>query len=118
MNTVKVKRNILLERIKKNHDAHRDLFLKAQKGYRETVIEELDKMLADARTGKPVRTSLGLIEPQDHTNDYNRVIDMLEMSVDDVITLDARSFDNYVRDQWDWKAFADGTNLMYSSKLR
>ena len=32
-----------------NRDAHRSLFLLAQEGYRKLVIEELDKMLIDAR---------------------------------------------------------------------
>jgi hypothetical protein len=116
MHSVKVKRTNLLEKITKNRDAHRDLFLKAQEGYRIDVIVELDKMLKDARDGKSIRRTINLVEPQDHTNDYNRVITMLEMSIDDDIDLDARSFDNYVMDNWDWKAFAESTNALYAAK--
>jgi hypothetical protein len=39
MNTVKVKRDELLAKVRANRDAHRDLFLKAQEGYRKLVIE-------------------------------------------------------------------------------
>ena len=49
MNDVKVKREELLAKVRANRDAHRSLFLLAQEGYRKLVIEELDKMLADAR---------------------------------------------------------------------
>jgi hypothetical protein len=68
-----------------NRDSHRHLFLKAQEGYRKLVIEELDRMLADAKAGRPIRRSISLTEPSDHTKDYDRVIAMLEMSVDDTV---------------------------------
>jgi hypothetical protein len=33
---------------------------------------------------------------------YDRLVMMLEMSVDDTIVLDANEFDQYVRDVWAW----------------
>lgn len=116
MRTVKVKRLDLLDRIAKNRTAHRDLFLKAQEGYRADVIEELDRMLKDARDGKIIRRSIDLAEPQDHTADYDRVIDMLTMSQDAIIEIGAVEFDQYVRDNWAWTAFANATNTMYAAK--
>lgn len=116
MNSVKVKRSELLTRIKANRDAHRDLFLKAQEGYREAMIEELDRMLKDAQSGKPIRRSVSMMEPQDHTKDYDRVIDMLEMSQDDIVEIQEHEFDQYVRDNWAWKALADSTNAMYAAR--
>lgn len=118
MHEVKVKRLELLAIVKKNMKAHRDLFLKAQTGYRQAVIEELDAMLKEAREGKKIRRAIALPEPQDHTEDYNRVIKMLEMSVDKTIDLDSSSFDNYVRDQWNWKALADFTNMSYTGRRK
>jgi hypothetical protein len=116
MDQVKVKRLKLLATIKKNRKAHRDLFLKAQEGYRKDMIEELDRMLKDAKDGKQIRRAVIMPEPQDHTPDYDRVIAMLEMSVDTVIELDADSFDNYVMDNWAWRANALATNTMYAAK--
>lgn len=115
MHNVKVKRDELLTRVKTNRDAHRDEFLKAQEGYRERVIEELDRMLAEARTGGRVRRAVQLVEPQDHTSDYDRVIDMLEMSQDEIIEIDATSFQQFVRDEWTWAAQAKLINSTYSS---
>ncbi len=102
MNAVKVKRQDLLTKVRANREAHRSLFLKAQEGYRKLVIEELDKMLADARAGRRISRSINLAEPTDHTSDYERVIMMLEMSVDDTVVLSAGEFDQYVRDVWSW----------------
>ena len=116
MNTVKVKREELLTKVRANRDAHRELFLKAQEGYRKLVIEELDRMLADAREGRRIQRSVTLTEPSNHIKDYDRVITMLEMSVDDTITLEAHDFDRYVMDNWDWSRFALATNTAYAAE--
>jgi hypothetical protein len=83
MNTVKVKREDLLTKMRANRAAHRDLFLKAQEGYRKPVIEELDRMLVDAKKGRPIQRSVTLTEPSTHIKDYDRGISMLEMSVEE-----------------------------------
>jgi hypothetical protein len=116
MNTVKVKREELLTKVRANRDAHRTLFLKAHEGYRKLVIEELDRMLKDAKEGLRIQRSVTLTEPSNHVKDYDRVITMLEMSVDDTITLEAHDFDRYVMDNWDWSRFALATNTAYATE--
>jgi len=116
MHEVKVKREELLAKVKNNREAHRELFLKAQEGYRQDMITELDNMLRDARDGKQIRRSVTMPEPQDHTADYDRVIKMLEMCVDPVVELDSMAFDQYVMDNWTWKGHALATNSMYAAK--
>ena len=106
MNAVKVKRGDLLTRVRANREAHRDLFLKAQANYRKFITEELDRMLADAKAGRRISRSIDLVQPRDHTSDYDWVIMMLEMSVDDTIVLNAGEFDQYVRDRWAWSHHA------------
>jgi hypothetical protein len=39
---------------------------------------------------------------------------MLEMSVDETVILDARDFDCFVLDRWDWSSFALATNTAYA----
>lgn len=112
MNAVKVRREELLAKIEANREAHRALFLKAQDGYRRLVIEELDKSLRDAREGRGIRTFISMTAPQDHTDDYDNVIGMLRMSVDEVIELEPHDFQSYVMDKWQWAA---ATNLLNST---
>jgi len=114
MHQVKVNRAELLAKVRTNRYAHRDLFLKAQEGYRKLVIEELDRMLADAKTGRPIQRSINLAEPVDHRADYDRILAMLEMSVDDIIVLDAQEFNQYVLDNWEWSRLASYTNKSYA----
>ena len=114
MQTVKAKRDDLLVRLRKNRGEHRELFNKAQEGFRKQVIEHLDKMLADAKEGRKIRLAVALPEPIDQTKDYDRVITMLEMSVDDVVELTQGEFAQYVMDDWQWKQNVFATNTRYT----
>jgi hypothetical protein len=71
-------------------------------------------MLADAKAGRSISRSINLAEPVDHTADYDRILAMLEMSVDDTIMLDAQEFNQYVLDNWEWSRLASYTNQSYA----
>lgn len=115
MNSVKVKRGELLEKLIANRDGHRALFMKAQDGYRKAVIEALDKALKDAREGREYRVYIALQAPEDHTEDYDTVISMLTMSVDADIEIEQLDFQCYVRDKWQWAAHANFLNSTYAT---
>ena len=117
MNTVKVPKAKLLAKLKTNRKNHRNIFLKAQEGYRQMVIEELEEMLEDAREGKKINTYINLQAPVDQTKDYDRAISMLEMSVDKIIQLSSTEFANYVMDDWSWKEQFTMSNMAYLSKV-
>jgi hypothetical protein len=100
---ITVKKLELLDKLRANRASHRKVFLKAQEGYRDAVIKELDRMLKDARDNKRLRVDVCLPAPQDHTPDYDRIILMLEMSVVETIVISERQFQQYVMDDWAWK---------------
>jgi len=121
MQNVTVDKIKLIKIVRKNLGGHKDLFLKAQVGYRKAVIKEIDKALKEARkpiqagkTRKIIMTLWDMPEPVDHMVDYERVLAMLEMSVEDNIELEAVEFENYVLDKWGWTAHAFLTNSTYS----
>ncbi len=114
MNSMRIDRVELLGQIKANREIHRSEFEKAQIGYRAAMIEELDRMLADARDGRKIVRGVSMPEPEDRTGDYDTVIAMLEMCVDEVVEIDMPEFDNYVRDNWHWKAKWSASNSRYS----
>jgi len=88
----------------------------AQKGFRKTVIQELEKRLELARAGKRVDQYLRLPEPLDRTRDYDRVISMLKMDLTDTVELSETDYSQYVMDDWEWKREFLGTNQAYSLK--
>ena len=118
MKQVRVDKAKLLAILKKNREDHRGIFLAAQKQFRVVAIKALDAQLKAARTGRPfelVRLS-ALEAPQDHTADYDRSIQMLEMAVDKEILVDEREFQNYVQDIWNWSRDWAVSNMRYVSK--
>lgn len=110
---VTVKKEDLLKEIRKNREAHRSAFLRAQEGYRTAVIEELDRALQDARKGKEFRTFFHLDVPVEHTREYDVVVRMLEMSTADEITITQKQFTQFVMDDWGWKEAFIGTISKY-----
>jgi len=74
-------------------------------------------MRKEAKDGLAIQRSVTLTEPRNHVKDYDRVITMLEMSVDETITIDAQAFDRYVMDNWDWSRFALATNTAYADEI-
>lgn len=116
MENVRINKAVLLETLKANRDKHQKVFEEALEGYRAAAIAELDHALADAKAGKKIARGLTLIEPSNQTKDYDRVIRMLEMSVDDVIELDEHSFNQYVCDEWSWKRQFSASNIRYVSE--
>lgn len=114
MNEVTIKTETLIERLRENRNNHRQIFEEALEGYRREAIAELERSLEDARTGKKIQRSLTLVEPQDHTSDYDAALDMLELSVDENVTIDAHTFRCYVRDEWGWRDQFIQSNARYS----
>lgn len=115
MELITVKKSELLEKIAVNRENHRNVFKDGQEVYRERMIAELDSMLADAKAGRKIRRAVSLIEPEDHTADYDRIIAMLAMSVDDEVELDEHDFQRYVMDQWGWNASFENSTAMYAA---
>ncbi len=99
--------------IQKNRDGHREFFLKAQQGYREDFIKELERMLEEARNGKRYTRAVALVEPMDMTKEYDRILKMLEMTTQETIELSSTEFAQYVLDDWGWKEQVTLTNSRY-----
>lgn len=117
MRTINVDKEELLAIIKKNRDNHRAVYEEAFEGYRKECIRILEENLKLLRSGKKVAVVFYEQAPQDHTNDYNLVIRMLEMDVSKQVELDVQQFTNYVDDNWNWKQQFVTSNAKYAASL-
>lgn len=113
MHQVKVKKRDLQSRIQNNRDNHREVYERAIEGYRRTVIDWFNENVDKAKAGKAFETFFSLPKPEDHTRDYDRVLDMLMMSTDEEIMLSSSEFAQYVRDDWGWKQEFSTTSANY-----
>ena len=103
MQSVTVNVDELREALEVNRAGHRQAFEAAQEVYRQRVVEWLGQRLDDARHGRRLVRSIELPIPVDYTYAYDRVLRMLDMSVDGTVELSARDFERYVMDRWEWR---------------
>lgn len=117
MQEVKLKREELLDKVQRNRDNHVEEVREAQEGMLEDIAAYHAEEIARIKAGKSFDTRINFPEPEDHTDDYDQVIAMLEMSVDEEITLSNHEFGQYVMDNWQWKDAHLRTQVMYSKAM-
>lgn len=119
MKTVRIGVQKLKETVKDNKKAHIADYQKACEGYRITVKEELEKILAanEDATIDEIATSIHAPRPEMHVDEYNRIIQMLEFTSDTHVELSQNEFDNYVLNNWAWSGHTAMLNQTYMSKL-
>lgn len=118
MYEVTVDKERLLKILKENREKHHEIFLEALEGYKKVLLDSFEKKVEDLKNGKVVTRTVDIKEPVDHTNDYDRIITMIEMHVDNEITLDSSCFANYVLDDWGWSREFFIANSLYSDSAR
>lgn len=117
MEVVVVKKNRLLETLKENKATHEEDFELAWKGFKEKAIhnfEERLKQLKSLKKGQEINLFVNLDMPQNHADDYQRAIEMLDWEVGDEVELQQREFQQYVQDQWGWTGAVTLSNQMYT----
>ena len=82
MRAIRVDKDDLLKKVQTNRDAHRGIFEEAVEGYRKRSVEILEEHIQKIKAGKLEEVYVRLPRPSDHTKDYDRVIEMLEMHED------------------------------------
>lgn len=115
MEDITVVKSKLIEAMKANREKHHDIVLEAQAGFREKVMERLDEMLKLAASGKKIDLHVGLAMPEDHTDEYDTVIGMLELDINETVELDMGQYRQWVQDQWGWQRSFTTTNAFYSA---
>jgi hypothetical protein len=113
MQTVTVNKETLKTIVQKNRDEHHSKFERAFEGYRKETISILEENLQELKGGGKIRHIRIDSAPEDHTADYNRILEMLEMSVDEEIDLLNSEFQQYVQDDWSWSHAWDTSNTKY-----
>lgn len=115
--TVLVKKDELIDTLKKNREAHIAQYQEALVGWRKKMIAACMETSQKSEKGdleKYPRKLRDLTDvPESHEKDYDRVIQMLEMHTDGGITLNSKDFSRYVQDEWDWKHRWETSNSSY-----
>lgn len=115
MQTIRVRKEKIIESLTTHRAQHELILQEAIAGYRKHVIKELKKRLAAARKGEKIDRYINFEEPVNRLADYDTAIGMLELSVDDFVNLTEREYRSYVKDEWDWKLQFFIGNSAYSA---
>jgi hypothetical protein len=113
---IAVKKDALIAALKKNRDGHRSQYEEAHAGYRKALIETVGRMYDDAKKGLEVAHMIHLDIPEDHTRDYDRLVGMLDMSIDETVLITATEYSQYVMDDWGWKERFISTSNAYKNR--
>ena len=128
MREVTVQKSELLQKVRANREKHIREYAEACAGYKSEAIAKVEDsmsrlkdMINALREGEVIAlatVAFNLKVPQDHSKDYDQAITMLEMSVDDKITLKSDEFACYVMDDWDWRQEWEVTKSTYANNRR
>ena len=120
MQKIKVNKNQLIEILKKNKEEHASIYSVAYEKYRQRIISSLKEHIqaAENSKNKKIKFRFNLTEPQNYIDEYNRAIQMLEMSVDEVVELTEQEFTNFVQDEWSWSNAWANSNSEYCQNAK
>jgi hypothetical protein len=116
LRTVRINASELRNKLVENRAAHTADYEKAFVVYRDDVVAALKARLESVEHREPFNLYFNLRSPEDHTADYDRVIAMLNMSVEKEVDLSSDEFNCYVLDNWEWAENAKMLNSSYSSR--
>src|SRR6185312_5027345 len=101
--TIRVDKARLLAALEENKAAHSATYEKAKAGYIKVTRQSLEDMLQRVVSGELLPRVFLDAPPDDHTDDYDDVIAMIQWSQDDNIELTQGQFKQYIQDDWGWK---------------
>ena len=110
--TIKVKKSDLIEKIKENKLNHINAYNKAVVAYKAEALKQLKELNKEANNGK-LNLSLNLISPINNSENYDKIIEMFNWEVDDIVELEQREFIEYVQDETDFAIRAKSLNSTY-----
>jgi adenine-specific DNA methylase len=111
--TITVNKDELLTKLKENRETHHELYEKAWEGYCKLARQTLEEMLDTIKQKKPIGQYFKHTPPEDHTADYDDVIDMLSWSLGSEVELTQTQFIQYVKDDFGWKETWTTSNTGY-----
>lgn len=115
MRDITVKKDKVLEILRKNRAAHKGIFDEAVEGYKREALARLEQEIARIQRGSLAAVYVQVPTPVNHTNDYDRAIGMVEMHEGDDVQLSEDDYSQYVMDDWAWKHDFLSRNSGYSS---
>jgi hypothetical protein len=113
--TLKISKADLIKKIKENKETHIKEYDEAVIAYGVEARKQLEKISKELDSGS-LKIKLNLITPVNRSDEYDKVIEMFDWEVDEVIELTQREFNEYVYDDNDSAKTTKMLNSTYSNQ--
>lgn len=115
MAPVRVDKDWLVRTVRSNRQQHHAVFVKACKQFKTLALQRLEALVDEVAAGKVRSLHVPLPIPEEHTEDYDRAIRMLERHVDPTVELTEDAYRCLVDDEWGWRRSFLSNTVAYSS---
>lgn len=110
--TISVKKADLIAKIKENKENHITEYGKAVIAYKEAALELLAELTKKVNEGD-LDIRLNLVTPINNSANYDKIIEMFEWEVNEIVELEQNEFLEYVQDETDFAVNAKFSNSTY-----
>jgi len=110
---ISVKKDELIQKLEENKKNHIVEYEKAIIAYKEEALKQLNEQIKKAEEGS-LDIKLSLITPINNAENYDKIIEMFEWEVNEVVELEQKEFIEYVQDETEFALNAKFSNTMYS----
>lgn len=93
---------------------HKTIVVEAWEGYKVEAEKQLRRALDAVEAGERAIVQVLVTAPEDHTDEIERAIQMLEMTTNDHVELGEHEFTCYVQGRWGWAERFLLSNSRYS----
>jgi hypothetical protein len=114
--TTTIEKEKVLARLRANREEHQKIYKEAVAGFKDTAVTKLKVLLKKCSGTESIYLSIDA--PKDHTDAYDTVIEMLEMTTKDEVTLGATEFAMFMQDRWSWMERFLSSSADYSATAR
>lgn len=112
----KVVKAKLIAQINANKENHVREYDKAVIAYKEEALKQLRAQIKRVEEGA-LDAKLDLITPINNAESYDKIIEMFEWEVEDVVVLKQDEFNEYVQDETEFAMQAKFSNTFYSNSI-
>ena len=112
---IKVKKSDLIAKIQENKERHIESYEKAVIAYKKEALKQLAEITKKVEE-VDMKVRLELTTPIDNRDNYDKIIDMFNWEVEDIVELEQSEFNEYVQDETDFARIALHSNSMYLAR--
>jgi hypothetical protein len=113
---ISIEKNKLIEKIKENRDIHIKEYDEAVIAYKKEAEVQLKRITKELKDGN-LKLKLDLVTPVNRSADYNKVIEMFEWEIADIVKLTQKEFNEYIHDETSDAIYTRSLNNTYLNKF-